>query len=62
MINIIGPQGTSMCSQGPHVHRIPYKSGHFFTTFCKKIPRICNKIQEFFTIYYEFFKCRKTSN
>ncbi len=34
---VIGPQGTSMCSQGPRVRRIPYKSGLFFTPFCKKI-------------------------
>jgi len=25
----------------------------------KKIPRICNKIQEFFTIYYEFLNVGK---
>jgi hypothetical protein len=38
--HLIGLQGTSMCNQGSHVLRIPYKSGHFFTTFCKKIPSI----------------------
>jgi len=32
-IIIIGPQGTSMCSRGPRVRRIPYKSGQFFWTF-----------------------------
>jgi hypothetical protein len=31
---VIKPQGTSMCSQGPRVRRIPCKSGHFFLTFC----------------------------
>jgi hypothetical protein len=31
---IIGPQGTSICSRGPRVSRIPYKSGQFFGTFC----------------------------
>jgi hypothetical protein len=31
---IIGLQGTSICSRGPLVHRIPYKSGQFFGTFC----------------------------
>jgi len=27
---IIGPQGTSICSRGPSVSRIPYKSEQFF--------------------------------
>jgi hypothetical protein len=27
---VIEPQGTSMCSQGPRVRRIPCKSGQFF--------------------------------
>jgi hypothetical protein len=29
-IFLIGPQGTSMCSRGPPVRRIPYKSGQIF--------------------------------
>jgi len=40
ILYIIGPQGTSMCNRGPRVRRIPYKSGHFFMTFCKKNPSI----------------------
>jgi hypothetical protein len=33
VVLFIGPQGTSMCSRGPRVHRIPYKSGLFFYHF-----------------------------
>ena len=37
--SLIGPQGTSMCSQGPRIRRIPYKSGQFFLDllFLKKL-------------------------
>jgi len=45
---IIGPQGTSIGRRSPRVSRIPYKSGHLFSLFLKKIPRKCNKIQEHF--------------
>ena len=32
-LRVIGPQGTSVCRRSPHVRRIPYKSGHFFSIF-----------------------------
>jgi hypothetical protein len=41
---LIGLQGTSIGSRGPHVRRIPYKSGQFFLGLfvcCKKTP--CKK-------------------
>jgi hypothetical protein len=53
---IIGPQGTSICSQGPRISRIPYKSGQFFwdilfvvkKTPCKKHPKEVFLQHEFF--------------
>jgi hypothetical protein len=36
VFGMIGPQGTSMCRRSPGVHRIPYKSGQFFSHFLKE--------------------------
>jgi hypothetical protein len=48
---IIGPQGTSICSRGPRVRRIPYKSGQFFWDFLIVVKKLLVKnIQDsFFT-------------
>jgi hypothetical protein len=47
----IGPQGTSICSRGPCVRRIPYKSGQFFWDFLfvKKKLLVKNILDSFFT-------------
>jgi hypothetical protein len=47
----IGPQGTSICSQGPRVSRIHYKSGQFFwyILFVVKKLLVKNILRSFFT-------------
>jgi len=48
---IIGPQGTSICSRGPRVSRIPYKSGQFFWDFLFVVNKLLvkNILKSFFT-------------
>jgi hypothetical protein len=47
----IGPQGTSICSLGPRVSRIPYKSVHFFWDFLFVVNKLLvkNILRSFFT-------------